>query len=103
MCHPAFPRQTYQNLLEVDFLEHGLLYQAVQQQLLSLASAAAAAAADSADTAFTAGPSGLRLLDLGCGDAMQVGPQWRTWTGCRPDAVAWVEARRMHSQPQSLQ
>lgn len=98
--------QTYQNLLEVDFLEHGLLYQAVQQQLLSLASAAAAAAADSADTAFTAGPSGLRLLDLGCGDAMQLartlqlcgspggGVPLRSYTGVDVSAPALALAAR---------
>lgn len=63
MCPAVLHWQTYQKLLEVDVLEHGLLYQAVQQQLVSLAAAAAAA---------RAGPRGLRLLDLGCGDAMQV-------------------------------
>ncbi|KAL4459090.1 hypothetical protein ABPG75_013955 [Micractinium tetrahymenae] len=59
--------QTYQKLLEVDFLEHNLLYQAVQQHLLSLA----AAAAGPGDGSY-ASAGGLRLVDLGCGDALQL-------------------------------
>lgn len=52
---------TYHKLLEVDFLEHRALYAALRQLLLREAASTAAGAA-----------APLAMLDLGCGDAMQI-------------------------------
>ena len=66
--------QVYHKLLEVDFLEHRCLYTALQELLLGQ----------------LADGQARSLLDLGCGDAMQVrrgggggdGWSWRAGLGC---------------------